>query len=208
MMTFTEDEAFDREQLQRFQSLTDALKRDGITVGARHAASSFALFQHPDTFLDMVRPGMAIYGVYSEPPFRQSGVMDLRPAVSLKTRVAYVKQLQAGDTAGYNRAYVAQRPTWLATLPAGHADGLPRTAAKGGRIRIGGDLYPIVASISASHTIVEIGAAPRVKIGDVATIFDWQAGSRPEDLAESFAGGSVYDLLMHLNPLLPRKLIS
>jgi alanine racemase len=154
----------------------------------------------------MVRPGMAIYGVYSEAPFRGLGVMDLRPAVALRARVAYVKQLRAGDSAGYNRAYRAGEDVWVATLPVGHADGLPRAAAKGGRVRIGGRLFPLVATVSASHCIVELGREPRVRAGDVATIFDWEDGSRPEDLAAAF-GGSVYDLLMHLSPLLPRRIL-
>ena len=73
-------------------------------------------------------------------------------------------------------------------------------------MRIGGDLYPVIASVSASHTIVEIGAEPKVRIGDEVTMFDAQAGSRPEDVAAA-CGGSVYDLLMHLNPLLPRRIV-
>ncbi len=206
MMTFTEDPEFDREQLRRFQALCDGLKAEGLSLGQRHAASSFALFQNEEAFLDMVRPGMAIYGVYSEPPFRGLGLMDLRPAVALRARVAYVKQLRAGDSAGYNRAYLAKEDVWVATLPVGHADGLPRPAAKGGRVRIGGQLFPIVATVSASHCIVELGPEPRARIGDVATLFDWEDGSRPEDLAAGF-GGSVYDLLMHLDPLLPRRIL-
>jgi alanine racemase len=204
MMTFTEDEAFDREQLKRFDDLTAGLGRDGITLGTRHAASSFALFQHPEGFLDMVRPGMAVFGVYSENAFRTKSLMELRPAIALKTRVAYVKQLEPGDSAGYERAYRAERPVWIATLPVGHADGLPRNAAKGGRVRIGGSLYPIVASVSASHSIVEIGDERRVEIGDIATIFDATDGSRPEDFGAS-CDASVYDLLMHLNADLPRR---
>jgi alanine racemase len=207
MMTFTEDEAFDREQLARFRALIARVGQAGMPAGITHAASSYTLFQHPEAFLDAVRPGMALYGIYPEDPFRTKGVLDLVPAVALKARVAYVKQLQAGESAGYNRAYVAQRPVWLATLPVGHADGLPRVAAKGGRVRIGGALYPIIASVSASHTIVEIGPERRVEIGDEATLFDWTSGSRPEDLAAA-CGASVYDLTMHLNPLLPRRLVA
>jgi alanine racemase len=206
MMTFTEDPDFDREQLRRFQALCDALAAEGVSLGRRHAASSFALFQTEGSFLDMVRPGMALYGVYSEPPLRALGLMDLRPAVALRARVAYVKQLRAGDSAGYNRAYLAREDVWVATLPVGHADGLPRLAAKGGRVKINGQLFPIVATVSASHCIVELGPEPRARIGDIATIFDWEDGSRPEDLAASF-GGSVYDLLMHLDPLLPRRIV-
>ena len=207
MMTFTEDRAFDLEQLQRFDALAVNLTKAGLDVGARHAASSYTLFQHPDAMLDMVRPGMALYGIYPEPAFRKASVLDLKPALALKTRVAYVKRIQTGETAGYNRAYVALAPVWIATLPVGHADGLPRTAAKGGRVRINGKLYPIIASVSASHTIVEIGPERRVEIGDEATLFDWTEGSRPEDLAAA-CGASVYDLAMHLNPLLPRRVIS
>ena len=207
MMTFTEDQAFDREQLQRFNSLAFTLQGAGLDVGKRHAASSYTLFQHRDAMLDMVRPGMALYGVYPELQFRNARVLNLKPAIALKARVAYVKRLQPGDSAGYNRAYLARSPVWIATLPVGHADGLPRVAAKGGRVRINGALYPIVASVSASHTIVEIGHSRAVNIGDEATLFDWTEGSRPEDLSAA-CGASVYDLTMHLNPTLSRRLVS
>jgi alanine racemase len=73
-------------------------------------------------------------------------------------------------------------------------------------VRIGESLYPIVASVSASHTIVEIGSEKTVEIGDETSIFDWRDGSRPEDLGKS-SGASVYDLTMHLNPLLPRRIV-
>jgi alanine racemase len=205
MMTFTEHPEFDKEQLKRFQALCSGLEDAGINLGKKHAASTYGLFQHPDAFLDMVRPGMAIYGIYPEKEFRRAKAMDLRPALSLKARVIYVKQLPKGESAGYERAYVAKSDVWMATLPVGHADGLPRVAAKGARVRIGTGLYPVVA-ISASHCIVEIGSEPRVRIGDVATVFDWQEGSRPEDVAAA-CGASVYDLTMHLNPLLPRRVL-
>jgi alanine racemase len=206
MMTFTEDPEFDPEQFRRFESLTRELEGAGVKVGRRHAVSSFGLFEHPEAFLDMVRPGMALYGIYSEQKFRKTTVMDLQPAMALRARVAYVKRLEPGDSAGYERAYRTDRPVWIATLPVGHADGLPRSAAKGGRVRIGDAMYPIVASVSASHAIVEIGSEPRVAIGDVATIFDARDGSRPEDLAAS-CESSVYDLTMHLHADLPRRVI-
>jgi alanine racemase len=206
MMTFSEDPGLDAEQVVRFQAVCDTAVKDGVAIGPRHAASSFALFQRPNAFFDRVRPGMAIFGVYSEPEFRTQGVLDLRPAVSLKARVAYVKQLQAGESAGYNRAYLATRPVWVATLPVGHADGWPRQVAKGARVSIGGRLYPVVASVSASHTIVEVGDTPSVAAGDVVTCFGWEAGARPEDVGAA-CGASVYDLLMHLSASLPRRVV-
>jgi alanine racemase len=206
MMTFTEDEAFDQEQLRRFNTLAAEWTSLGLTTGRRHAASSYTFFQHDNAALDMVRPGMALFGVYPEPKFRSLNRMTLRPAAALRTRVALVKRLAAGDSAGYNRAYVARADTWIATLPVGHADGWPRVAAKGATVRIGERRYPVIASVSASHTIVEIGPEPTVKIGDVATLWDWQEGSRPEDVATA-CGASVYDLLMHLGGHLPRRVL-
>jgi alanine racemase len=206
MMTFTEDAEFDKEQIRRFQETTGALEKEGIVLGKKHAASSFALFQHPDAFFDMVRPGMAIYGIYSDNELRHTGVMDLRPALSLKARVIYMKKLRKGDSAGYNRAYIAKGEVWVATLPVGHADGWPRVAAKGAKVRINGNLYPVIATVSASHCIIEVGSEERVKIGDTATFFDAESGSRPEDVSEA-CGASVYDLTMHLNPLLPRRIV-
>jgi alanine racemase len=207
-MTYTEDLAFDREQTGRFTALTNELKSAGINLGRLHAASTYTLFQHgPETFFDMSRVGMALLGIYPDPKFKAMKILDLKPALAMRVRVAYVKQLAAGTSAGYDRAYMAKKDTWIATLPVGHADGWPRLAAKGGRIRINGRMYPVIASVSASHTLVEIGDTPAVKAGDVATLFDWESGSRPEDVAAA-TGASVYDLTMHLSPLLPRTIIS
>jgi alanine racemase len=206
MMTFTEDPAFDREQLARFERLTDDLGQAGIAAGERHAASSYTFFQHDDAWLDMVRPGMALFGVYPEQDFRTSSRLTLRPAGALRARVAYVKRLAAGESAGYNRAYIAREDTWVATLPVGHADGWPRVAAAGATVRIGKGRYRVIASVSASHTIVEIGREQAVNIGDVATLWDWEDGSRPEDVAAA-CGASVYDLLMHLGGHLPRQVV-
>lgn len=207
MMTFTEDQAFDQDQLQRFLALTAELGAAGLALGQRHAASSYTFFQHDNAWLDMVRPGMVLYGVYPDSKFRAGAKFELRPAVALRARVAYVKKLAAGTSAGYERAYIAKRDTWVATLPVGHTDGWPRVAAKGARVRINGKLYPVIASVSASHTIVELGADQTARIGDVVTMFDWETGSRPEDVSVA-CGASVYDLLMHLNPLLPRYVLT
>ncbi len=164
------------------------------------------MFQHYNAWFDMVRPGMALYGIYPDVKFRTSKLLDLRPALAFKVRVAFGKLLKAGESAGYERAFVARRDTWVATLPVGHADGWPRQTAKGASVRIGGRLYPIIASVSASHTLVDIGPEPTLREGDVATLFDWQDGSRPEDVAAA-CGASVYDLTMHLGGHLSRKTV-
>ena len=204
MMTLTEDVAFEKEQYRRFVALRDELRQRGIATGLSHAASSSGLFQSSFAFMDMVRPGIALYGCYADPKYRTAGIMELRPAIGLKARVAYVKQLKKGESAGYHRAYRAPSDIWIATLPLGHVDGVPQTGWEGARIRVGDDLYP-VAGVFSSHTLLEVGGEQTVMVGDVATVFDWRDGSRPEDLAAA-TGTSAYNLIMHLSPLLPRRI--
>jgi alanine racemase len=177
-----------------------------VNTGLRHAASSYTLFQHDNALLDMVRPGMVLYGIYPEAKFRAMNRMTLRPALAFRTRVLVGKKLAAGESAGYERAFVAKRDTWIATLPVGHADGWPRAAAKGAKVRIGARHYPVVASVSASHTLIDAGPDPAFRVGDIATLFDWEEGSRPEDVAAA-CGASVYDLTMHLGGHLSRRVV-
>lgn len=143
-----------------------------MPLGRRHAASTYPLFQHPESYLDMVRPGMAIFGAYPEPEFQTLGALDLRLALSLRGRVIYVKKVRAGDSVGYSRAYVAERDVYVATLPIEHTDGLPRKAGNAAGVRIGDKLYPLIGTVSASHSTAEIGPEPRVHIGVLRTFVD------------------------------------
>jgi alanine racemase len=104
----------------------------------------------------------------------------------------------------YGRRYVAGRPTWIATLPVGHADGYTSRSVNGGRVLIGEQLYPVIGTVSASHTIVEIGDEPRVRVGDIATLVGPDSPEiMPNGIAQT-VGESAYNVMMHLNPDLPR----
>ncbi len=132
---------------------------------------------------------------------------DLRPAVRFRTRVVRVERLQPGDGVSYGRNYIAERPTWVATLPAGHTDGVPRQAVQGARVLIGDRLHPVIGAVSASHAIVEVGEERTVQVGDVATLV---GPDRPElhpNAVAAATGRSVYDILMHLSPSLPRFVV-
>ena len=203
-MGFTEDPEFDREQLKRFLSVAEHAARANVQLGELHAASSSAVFEFPDAHLDMVRPGMAMYGGYPNDPRTQKELGALRCAVRLKARVVRVEQLRMGDSVSYGRNYVAQVPTWVATLPVGHTDGYPRRAVDGARILIGSQTYPVIGAISASHTIVELGAEKTVAVGDVATLIGPDAKETDPNWISVETGTSVYDLFMHLNPSLPK----
>jgi alanine racemase len=121
--------------------------------------------------------------------------------------VARVEHLRTGDSVSYGRNWIAERPTWTATLPVGHADGYPRRAVDGCEVLIGGRLYPVVGAVSASHTIVVLGDDPTVRVGDVATLVGPDDPAiHPNEVARR-AGVSVYDVLMHLGQKLPRIVV-
>jgi len=206
-MGFTEEPDYDRVQLRRFLEVTEAARATGFDPGALHAASSAAVFNFPDAHLDMVRPGISLFGAYSSNEGREAEIAELRPVGRLKARVVRVERLRPGDSVSYGREYVAEKPTWVATLPLGHSDGYPREAVTGARVLINGRLYPAIGAVSASHTIVEVGETEEVRIGDVATL---QGPDHPEIRPNAIAtrtGTSVYDLLMHLNGAVPKIVV-
>ena len=201
---FAEDAEFDREQLRRFHGLLDEAGRANLSLGRLHAASSNGIFHLPEAHLDLVRPGIALYGGYPSRPDEERTIATLRSAVRLRARVVRVERLRPGDSVSYGRHYIAERPVWVATLPVGHSDGYPREAVEGARVRIGTALYPVIGAVSASHCIVEIGDEPAVRLGDVATfVGDEDPAIHPNAVAAA-TGVSVYDIFMHLNPGLPR----
>lgn len=205
-MTFTEDAAFDREQLTRFQALHRDARAAGISLGLLHAASSHSVFHHRDVGFDLIRPGMSLYGGYPDKFDEERTMAELRPAFRLRARVVRTDRLRPGDSVSYGRQYVATKPTWIATIPLGHGDGYSRNAVKGARVLVGDRLYPVIGAVSASHSIIEVGDTESVRIGDVAT---YLGPDRPEIHPNEVARvtGSVYDLLMHLNPSLPRIVV-
>jgi len=204
-MGFTESE-FDREQLDRFTKFTNSARTNGIELGSLHAASSNAVFNLPDAHLDQVRPGIALFGAYPSDAEGESAIATLSPAMRLRARVVRVERLRPGDSVSYGRNYIAETATWTATIPVGHTDGFPRAAVKGARVLVNGAAYPVIGAVSASHTIIEVGDEKRVNIGDLATLLGPDdAAIHPNALA-SATGTSVYDVLMHLNPSLPKVL--
>ena len=194
---------FDPVQLERFVALLDEAGRRRMRLGRRHAASSYGLFLQPGALLDLVRPGLALYGAYPA-EVRDRSVAGLRPAFRLKAQVARVERLEAGDGVSYGRNYVAERPTWIATLAVGHADGYPRGAVKGCEVLIRGRLYRVIGAVSASHTIVELGAERSVESGDAATLVGPDVPAIHPNTVAVRAGISVYDVLMHLSQGLPK----
>jgi len=204
-MGFTEEDEFDGEQLARFQRLAFSARESGFDVGLLHAASSHGVFLRPEAHLDMVRPGLGLFGAY--PSGADPSSAALTPAFRLKARVARVELMRVGDSVSYGRNWVADRPTWTATLPVGHADGYPRRAVDGCEVLIRDRLYAVVGAVSASHTIVALGDEATVTVGDVATLVGPDDPAIHPNAVARRTGNSVYDVLMHLGQALPRVVV-
>ncbi|MGH7713171.1 MAG: alanine racemase, partial [Gemmatimonadaceae bacterium] len=156
----------------------------------------------PEAHLDAVRPGLAVYGGYVSAEAQSRG--ELKAAYRLRAPVVRVARLEAGEGVSYHRRWKATEPTWVATLPVGHVDGYPSGAVKGCEVLIGERVYPVIGTVSASHTIIALGTESTVKVGDVATLVGPDHPAiHPNEVAKR-AAWSEYNMFMHLNPLLKR----
>lgn len=201
-----EDADFDRGQAARLRALQSDLRARGISMGTLHAASSDAILHRTsDTFLDAIRPGLALYGGYVSDRARQRG--DLRPAYLLKARVIRVDRLSAGEGVSYHRRWTTDRPTWVATLGIGHVDGYPSGAVKGCEVLVRGRLFPVIGTVSASHTVISFGEEQGAEVGDEATLVGPDHPAlHPNEVAKR-AEYSEYNMFMHLSPHLRRVVV-
>ena len=200
--TLTEEPDFDLVQIERLKSVCEAAADAGIPSGMMHAASSSGVSELVGASLDMVRPGNALYG------FEQLPNLELRPTLTLKTRVTLVKRLVPGDTMGYHRARTVDQEMLLATLPIGYADGYPADAVERADVLIRGTRWPVVGFISANHTLVDVNGSD-IEEGDEVVLIGTQddATVSLEELAHR-SGTSAYRLATGLSPLMPRVFLT
>jgi alanine racemase len=207
--TLTEDPEFDREQLRRFREVCSAAEKRGISLGLKHAASSAGIFASPEFYLDMIRPGITLYGYYPNAQTQKEDLLKLKPALKLMARVILIKDMLPGDSLSYHRVFKAQKRMRVATVGIGYSDGyLPQLGGKG-FVSIRGKRYPVMAAVTSNHIMVDLGNDQDVKVGDEAILIDNQKNSSlTADVLEAQSGVSDYKILIGLNPLLPRKFVS
>ena len=170
----TEDDDFNPIQIERLEGICSAAAEKGIETGIRHAASTAEVDRYPYAWLDMVRPGNCLVGLEPE---RQKN-MSIRSVMSFKTRVVFVKTLQAGDALSYHRAYKIEKETRIATLPCGYSDGYPPVVTNKADVLIRGRRHRVVAPITANHMMVDVTSAPDVAIGDEVVLWGAQGDER------------------------------
>ncbi len=169
------DKTYTLQQLERFVEFLDKLKVHGLEFPLRHAANSAALIDLPETHLDMVRPGISLYGFYPSADVDKTRI-SLTPAMTLKTRVIQVKMVPAGFHVSYGLTYQSENPTVIATVSAGYADGLNRLLSSRGQMLVRGSRAQIAGRICMDLTLLDVGHIPDVAIGDEVVIFGSQGG--------------------------------
>ena len=168
------DKAYAELQLERFKRLTDALHSRGIDIPIKHLANSAALIDMPDSHFDLVRPGIATYGLYPSSETDRDRV-DLLPALQWKTRIIHLKKVPAGFGVSYGITYKTPKPTTLATVAVGYADGLSRLLSSQGQMLVGGQRVPIVGRVCMDLTLLDVGRVPDPAVGDEVVILGRQA---------------------------------
>jgi alanine racemase len=167
------DQTYAQTQLARFKAILAQLEKKGQRPPLVHMANSGAILDLPQSYFDACRPGILLYGHYPSTETSQS--IALRQVMTLKTFVAHVRNLPAGHPVSYGRRWTTRKPTRIAVLPLGYADGIRRYLTNRGEVLINGKRYPLVGTVTMDHVMVDVGNDP-VQSGDPVTIWGESSG--------------------------------
>ncbi len=194
------------EQLQRFLAACSHFDRIGAPMPVRHLANSGGVLHFPDTCLDMVRPGIALYGVLPDPASRAT--LALQPALSLVSSVVYFKVVKAGRTVSYGATWTAAHDTRVITLPIGYGDGYPRSLSSRGEVLVRGQRHPIIGRICMDQFMVDVGPGGSAYNGDEVVLIGRQGDALISCEAVAQAAGTIpYEILTGLNERIPREYV-
>ncbi|MFY9397802.1 MAG: alanine racemase [Desulfomonilia bacterium] len=186
-------------QLETFFAFLKDLESRGINPGIRHCANSGAILNHPESYLDMVRPGILCYGLY--PSHDLPRTLEVVPAMTLKTAIAFVKRVKNGMGLSYGLTYHTPKDAWIATLPIGYADGFPRSLSNIAKVSIRRRLYPVVGRICMDQCLVDLGD-DLYPVGEEVEIF-----GRDPVTAENLASWNntiPYEITCNMSRRVPR----
>ena len=203
LATADDDPEFVAQQLAAFEPFAARLRErvPGLRV---HAANSAATLREPASHFDFVRCGIALYGC--DPMNQDPAPYGLEPALELTSYVAALKPIAPGQSAGYGRRFIAERPTWIATLPIGYADGIRRALTNNCDVLIDGRRYPLVGTVSMDNVTVDVGPEPVVSVGARAVLIGRSGDERQtvEDVANR-VGTINHEILCGISARVPRQ---
>ena len=198
-----EEEGFTQSQWRAFQSAVAIAQEFGISSQYLHMASSATLTAFPGYAAGLVRPGIMLYGSYPSPAFRS--LISLRPVMTLKTRIHFLKSVPSGARISYGGTFAAKRESRIATLPIGYADGYNRHLSNHGEVLIHGKRAPVVGRVCMDFIMVDVTDIPRASVGDEVILIGQQGGEQiaPEEIAEKIDSIS-YEVLCSIGKRVPR----
>ncbi|MCD6419499.1 MAG: alanine racemase, partial [Synergistetes bacterium] len=188
------DKEYTRLQLERFKKLLSELDGRGILPPVKHCANSAAILDMPETYMDAVRPGIILYGMY--PSGEVSRSIEIKPVMEVKTRISFVKEQPPGSSVGYGRTYNTKGYERIAVLPVGYADGYTRLFSNKAFVLVGGRRAPVVGNICMDQTMIDVTHIPDVHVGDEVVLLGKQGGEEisAEELA-SILGTINYEVV-------------
>ncbi|MFH1837564.1 MAG: alanine racemase [Candidatus Omnitrophota bacterium] len=201
------DKIFTQMQIQALNKVIKDLKYEGIDPKYKHAANSIGAVDWKDSHFNLVRTGILIYGVYPKEDFRKK--FKLKPVMSLKTKIVYLKDTPSGRSISYGRTYITQKNTKIATVPIGYADGYGRILSNKAEALIRGQHVRVVGMVTMDQTLLDVGDVKDVKIGDEVVLIGKQKNSEiPIEKIAKLAGTIPYEILAAVTDRVPRVYIS
>ncbi len=197
------DDFFTNHQIECFEKLLKELEGFDINIPLRHAANSIATVDFKRSHMNLVRPGLIIYGMYPKHTFLK--LIKLKPAMSLKTRIVYIKDTPPGRSISYGRTFITDKHTKIATLPIGYADGYGRNLSNRAEVLVRGHRAQVVGKVTMDQTMINVGHIRGVKVGDEVVLIGKQGREeiRTEKLAR-LAGMIAYEVVCSVSNRVPR----
>lgn len=198
---------FARLQLDRFRDVISAVNGLGIHIPLKHCANSGAILDLPNSYFDMVRPGIMIYGYY--PSHETSESLELRPALSLKSKVAFVKEVPPGTPISYGRKYYTKSRTKIVSVPVGYADGFSRLLTNDAEALIKGKRYPVVGTVCMDQVMIDVGLDSDVSVGEDVVFIGHSGNERITawDIADKL-GTIPYEVCCAISSRVPREIVN
>jgi len=198
------DKTSANRQFERFTNFVNKLEANGIKVNTKHISNSAGIIDMKEVNLDMVRSGISTYGLYPSNEVNKDNLI-LKPAMTIKTRITFVKEVEEGVGVSYNSTYVTKKKTKIATIPVGYADGYPRQLSSKGRVLIHGKSVSIIGRICMDQFMVDVSDIDDVKAGDEVTLVgkDKNEFISVEELS-SLAGSFNYEFVCDIGKRIPR----
>ncbi len=192
--TNEEDGNYTRKQFEKYKKALLELERERINIPLKHVANSTAILNSSRFHLNAVRPGIIVYGLFPSPKTKQ--IVQLRPAAEFKTKIIFLKEVSAGKSIGYGKTYTTTRPTRIATLPVGYADGYSWLLSNKGEVLVRGERAPIIGRICMDLCMIDVTHIEGVEIGDEVVLWGKQGSGMvsAEEIAQRI-GSIVYEVI-------------